>query len=406
MLITFFIILFIAVRSIHFAESFNFSSDQGSFALKAYQIFKDREITLLGPATSLNFEGHQIFQGSIIYYFLLIFLLIGQFDPAAASYIFMIFCSLMIIPLLYGTELLFGRKPAWFMVIIYTAFPYFIDYTKFLWNPNFQLALSPLLILAMGVYRKSNSKVFLFIAGVLSTLILQFHYQFLIVVFAVSVFYFMSLSKKIDLSILFFGFIVGIFPILLFEIRNNFYNSNTLILYFTNLKATASTQNDFENYSHYFLSITLFAFLVLSFFLRNRLTKLRLTGLLLILLLVSLFIYLPAPKSGFRMSENWNYRDEQKTFEIIKSENLRDFRVTNLIYDTQAYVQRYLITKENLDVDFENFSQNKYLFVLADKSKDLNSDPAPEITGIKPFEITKNWQIHGSNYLYLLRRKN
>ncbi len=258
LLLLLFIIIFIGIRSIHFADSLNFSSDQAAFSIRAYQIFKNHELVLLGPPTSINFQGRQIFQGSIIYYFLLLFLLAGKFDPILSSYIFMLFCSLMLIPLFIGTKLLINKTSAWFMLIIYTLLPYYIDYTKFLWNPNFKLSLSPLLILLMGCHKIKQRSILLFFIGALSGLLTQFHFQFFLVITGLIIYYLFSLKQKQKILFLILGYFIGLSPILLFEIRNNFYNSKTLILYLTNIHSAVNTLNDFQNYGHYLLSISFF----------------------------------------------------------------------------------------------------------------------------------------------------
>src|SRR3989344_4502704 len=92
----------IFIRSINFAEHLNFSYDQGWGSTTVLEIWRNKEITLVGPGSSLIAENKEILQGSVIYYFQLIFLLVGGFDPVVSSYAFMLFCSLMIVPLYFG----------------------------------------------------------------------------------------------------------------------------------------------------------------------------------------------------------------------------------------------------------------------------------------------------------------
>lgn len=393
---------FIAVRSLNYATSFDFSSDQGAFAVKAYTLFQNREFTLIGPTTSINYDDRQIFQGSVIYYFLLVFLLLGQLDPINSSYIFMLFCALMIVPLFIGVKLLINKHAAWFVIIIYCFLPLFIDHTKFLWNPNFQLSLSPLLILMMGLYKKKPDNFRLFFIGVLAGLLLMFHYQFIIVMIGLTIFYAITQKKK-RLFFIIGGYLLGFFPILFFELRNNFYNFNTLIFYWQNLDAVLANQKGAGAHAHYYLSIVLCVFIVIAYYLRTWLTKMKLIIIGLVIFGFSLAMYFPEPSRGFGMSEGWNYKKEEEIFELIKAQGLQSFNVTNLIYDSKANVQRYLILKEG--IDYEEYSyQNQYLFVISPVGKDIAADPAFEITSMKPFSLVNSWRINDLYSLFLVKR--
>ena len=108
--LAFFIILFIAIRSIHFTEALNFSSDQGNGMAHVLEMWSNKEITLVGPGSSLSVNGKELLQGAINYYITIFFGLLGGFDPVVTSYIFMLFASLAIIPLYIGTKKLADKN--------------------------------------------------------------------------------------------------------------------------------------------------------------------------------------------------------------------------------------------------------------------------------------------------------
>ncbi|MEK9169930.1 MAG: hypothetical protein AAB788_04260, partial [Patescibacteria group bacterium] len=82
------IILFIAIRSLHFVPALNFSFDQGNGFTRILEMWKNKEITLVGPGSSISADNKLLLQGSILYYFTLIFAVPGKFDPIVSSYIF------------------------------------------------------------------------------------------------------------------------------------------------------------------------------------------------------------------------------------------------------------------------------------------------------------------------------
>ncbi len=402
--VLFLVIIFIAIRSINFVQVLNFSHDQAWFSNEALEILKNKKLTLIGPHISWMYEGRKIFQGSVSYYFQLFFLVLGKLDPIKSSYLFMLFNSLMIIPLYFGTKLLINKKAAYLMVVIFALLPYFIDYSRFFWNPNFQFSLVPLLIFLMGLFKKTNRKIYLFLIGLFSGILVQFHYQFIIIILALTAYYFVLLKTSLKIFPLYtLSLILGFSPIIVFELRNNFYNLNTLVLYLGNQNQviTGSSIKFTEN-SHYWLSITLFTLLIFLGILRNKITYFSISIIFLTFLTSSLVLYVPKPAQGFRMSKNWNYLNEYKAYQFIRNENLTNYNVVNLVYNTKAEVQRYLHRKDNLNLDFDNYKDNKYLFVIGKNDQSFWEDQAYEVKYFRPAKLLKTWQINEYYNLYLL----
>src|SRR6267154_2545671 len=101
-----FILIFIFVRSVYFTEHLNFSDDQGIQATEILQDFREHKIPLIGNrASSPNYQGHFIYQGPAYYYMYFPFLFLTNFEPISSSYLFMLFCAFMVIPLYFGMKL-------------------------------------------------------------------------------------------------------------------------------------------------------------------------------------------------------------------------------------------------------------------------------------------------------------
>src|SRR3989344_8412210 len=175
-IILFFIALFIFIRSINFSQHLNFSFDQAWGATRVLEIWENKEFTLVGPGSSIVINGKQILQGSINYYFYLIFLLLGNFDPIISSYLFMLFAAVMAIPLFYGMGFLVNQKTAVFVLVIYSLLPLYIDFTRFFFGPNYQFTLVPLLVYFMGLYRKRKKAIYLLLVFFMIGILSQFHY--------------------------------------------------------------------------------------------------------------------------------------------------------------------------------------------------------------------------------------
>lgn len=405
-LVTIIILAGLIIRSVNYKLHLNFSADQGIFSSNALEIFRERKITLLGPTASFVVEGRQLFQGSVIFYTDLVFLLIGGFDPIKSSFAFTFFSMLMVFPLYFGTKWLTNKNTAFFVSILYALLPTIINYTRFLWNINFQLSLTPLLIFSLGLYEKSKNKrlLFLTLTGIVAGALTMFHYQYVLV--DIILFLYFGFSKKAaskSLLILFSGMVFGFFPMLVFELRNNFYNTKTILFFLANW--TAFLKNNIQGTSfpfYYFISI-IFVFFVLALrVLKIKVRKISLIVLVILLFAVDLYLYFPAPKHAFGMVNNWSYLDEAKAHELIIGSGVDNFNVVNLGYNTLAEVQKYLLKKDGVLINFDDYSRNKYLFVITDK--DFSNDPAYEIRTFKPSRKVSVWKINDYYSLHLLER--
>ncbi len=404
-LLTLFICLFIIVRSIYFPLFAAFSSDQANFSLHALDIMASHKFTLVGPAISFALDGRTIFQGSIVYYFTLLFLLLGHLDPMVSSYLFMIFCGFMVIPLYYGAKMLINSRAAWLITTIYVFFPFYIAHTRYLWNANYQFALLPIVIFLMGLYKVKSNVIILVLLGGLLGLLLQFHYQLVTVLIGLVIYYikFASLGLK-RLGLFFGGFLLGLSPMLAFEVHSHFYNSQTIVFFLTHAKSFVGQKSNSYFGTHYLLSVSLFAFLLIIYFLRQHVTYRRIALVGGVLGLWSLALVVQKPNHAEGMIAGWNYPSEAKVHQIIVAQHLKDFNVVNLPSDTLAQVQKYLLRKDKVKINENNYKTEHYLFVI---SKDANymQNPAYEVNSFTPSSLVNQWPINNAFTLYLLERK-
>lgn len=399
------IALYIIIRTINFPYHLNFSYDQAWFSSEALNIYKTGKQTLIGPHISFMFDGRKIFQGSVTYYFQLIFLVLGNFDPVKSSYYLLLFSSLMIIPLYFGVEFLINRRSAIIIVIIFTLLPYYINYTRFFWNPNFLFILSPLLIFLMGTYNKYKSTFYFFLISLLSGILTLFHFQFFLIISGILIYYFFI--KKIGwklIPLFTAGFLLGFSELIVFDLRNNLYNLRTFLFFLQNLHSVVNTdQTNIFAAPHYFLTISLFLIIVLLAFINKVFRPKIILTASIILLIWSISIYSQKPSHGYGMTENWNYLDEDKAHKIIVNQNLENYNIVNLIYNTDAMVQKYLLKKDGIEIDFDNYKSNHYLFVLCEGDKYVREE-AYEVKYFKPIRLLKTWIINSKYNLYLLEK--
>lgn len=411
-LLLLFIFIFIVLRSIHYIYYVNWSGDQGSYAIEALRLFKTKLITLIGPEVSANYQGRFIFQGPIIYYLFLLFLLIGKWDPVISSYLFMLFCSVMIIPLYVGVKKLIHEKAAWIMVIIYTLVPYYVNYSRFLWNSTLLFSLLPLLLFFMGIFkeRKEKSVGIFFLISFWLGILLQFHYQFILVITGIFIYYFIVKKLKFSYLVPFLGGIaLGFSPLIIFEVRHQFYHTRTIMLFIMNWSKVDKPGG--ITMPHYYLSLSFMFLVAVLGILANRIKRFS-NGLIVFFAFVigiySFYLYSPIPEHAFwAPTTPWNYLAEKKIYDIIRSTRLKtDFNVANLAYyDTRSIVVKYFMKRDGYEINYDDYYGNKYLFVVSEGKKYL-SNPSYEVATFKPNKILAQWNINGRYNMVLLERLN
>lgn len=408
-LLTLFVLIFIGIRSINYVYHVNWSGDQASFAIEALRVFRTKDLTLIGPQISANYQGRFVFQGPAITYMMMFFLFIGKWDPIISSYLFMLFCSLMIFPLYFGVKKLINEKSAWLIVIIYTLTPYYINYSRFLWNSTFLFSLLPILLLLMGLFKEKKSGVIFFSLSVWLGILLQFHYQFILVIFSLFIYYFVFKKiKKFNLLFFLFGISLGFSPLIIFELKHRFYNLQTILLFAQNWNQVDKPGG--LTMPHYYISISFMLIVLLCGIFAKKVKKVSSKYLLILTLVIGIYaliLNITQPVHAFwAPTTPWNYLDEKKIYDIIKTTNIKKaFNVANLAYyDTPAIVIKYFMKRDHYRINYEDYYHNDYLFVISEGNNYLGN-PAYEVGTFKPHKIINKWKINERFDMLLLKRE-
>lgn len=423
-LLLFLITIFIFIRTLNFQYYLNFSLDQGQHAIDVLKLWQTKHLLFLigNPLTSIRLGTHFMFQGPAYYYMLLPIMVLTKFDPIKSSYLFMLFCSLMLVPLYYGVKKLINKDAAIVASITYALFPYFINYTRFHWNPNYQLSLIPLAILFMGLYKESKQDRYFWLISIMMGVLFQFHYQFIWVILGFFVYYFIYKKEKIKKFMIFLiGAVVGVSPLILNEFFHDFYNVRTLLLFLTH-RNEVSIAGGVLSSPHYWVGISLFLLVIILGLLNTLVNKLKILKIFkknknLKIAFISLFgvflflwsfaTYSPKPTKSFWMDEvpNWNYLGEYNAYRIIKSENLQNYNVADFVYyDTLSTVIKFLLMRDGVPIENQDYYTNKYLFVLNRASGDFSWITSYEFTTFSPRKLLKTWKLNNNYNLYLFER--
>lgn len=397
-------LLFIGIRLFHLSERVDFGPDQGRDFLVTYQIYLDKQIKLIGPPSEYTLYGRQFFFGPAPYYFILPALLMGQWNPLSVSY-FIIFLNfaVLIIAVILLNKYLKEKLIVYAFTFLCCVTPLFVEYSQSYWNPYFMLPISLLLVplLTMSKYKPSNSLIFFIIIGFIFGLGMQFHYSFIFAVILGVIW--LMVNKKITIKSslsLSVGFVLGFLPLIIFELRNNFYNTNTFLLL---LQSSTHVHTDFSLHAFYFISVLPFFFFILSWVVveRFRVDHNLLYAGLIVYALISILII------SFQHTPSLSYSTLKQISQVIHQDHLTEFNIVDqLTGDNRAMALRYLLTVDNSEpLSVTEYPKVKLLYVYSrEPIALLLKNPVWEISSAKIKTVTQIWRINKDIYLYKLTK--
>jgi len=213
-----------------------FLFDQGREMLAAKNIVVNHKLILIGTEVGAGQAGVSgIFHGPIYYYMLTIPFVLFNGDPASIVFLMLLFGLLTILFGYYFGKKLFGKLGGILLALLISISPVFIAQSRFLWSPN-----PPTLFIFISLYftylfTVSKKKLHLFLATFFAAFIYNFELGIAVPLSLTLLVYslFIFRKKLKDIMFLFFGFIVGYLPMLLFEVRHGFLGTKSIISYLT-----------------------------------------------------------------------------------------------------------------------------------------------------------------------------
>lgn len=228
-------------------QTVGYTYDQGRDFLKASEIVLNKDPTFIGPTTGIM----GIYHGAWWYYILAIGFFLFQGLPSGFYYLIFIIQFFTFIIFLLFSRKYFDTLTQLILALIIATSPYLIFNTVFIANnvmampPFLFLMISTVLLLEKKLKITVNKKNYLlplfFLSGLFLGLTSEFEFAFgllLIPTYIITLLVFNRWTKsfsKLKHYILFFvGLGTAFAPRFLFEIKNNFSQSKTLISYVIN----------------------------------------------------------------------------------------------------------------------------------------------------------------------------
>ncbi len=379
------------------------SSDQGAHILAIYDIVVNRHLTLLGPPSSFTvLSGREFFFGPLPFYLTVPFIWIFGFNQMAISLSEIILQYFGLAVLVFVLIKKYpGRIFPYFFAVLVTFSPTFIHYSQFLWNCNPLLPIT-FLIIANFVMIRSRATWYWFLSlGVLSGFAMQTHYGFVLAIPVMLLAVKKQISRK-NILFAFGGFLVGFAPLIIFDLKHNFYNLTTMYFYVLTFFHTGQAKMGIKTIPlHYFFSILPYLFLAAAVLLE----KFKKVGLVLLVVFIGygLAATFPRPSHGFLMPEGLNYLSYAQMRDIILSQNPKDYNLIDFeTGDTRALYLRALLTiSGKAPLGFADYPIAKTTFIYTRLPiGQVLGNGLWEIEASLPGKVTGKWPVGGGIYIY------
>jgi hypothetical protein len=397
-------ILFLGVRFFNLPNSINFGTDAARDFLVALNIYTTKHPVLIGPPSEYAFNGRQFFFGPAPYYIILPALIVGNWNPLAVSYFLIILNFVVLLASIRIIITHIKEKPISYCFALFCAItPAFIQESQSYWNPYFMLPTSILLVSLMikNTIQKNNTFLSFILIGFLFGLGMQFHYSFIFAVMISVIWLFVK--KKINIKSITFllgGFVIGFFPLIFFELRNNFYNLNTILLVLTHPSKQGS---EFTLNTFYLISLFPFFFYFLSVILvkTNTISRFIIYLFFIGYILWSLSVILTPTMSLL------SYPDLKLISKKIEKDNPKNFNIVDqLTEDNRAIPLRYLLTIDGYKPQgVTDYSNIQTLYIYSERPLNvLLKTPVYEIKSFLPFKEIKIESTVDNIFLYELHK--
>jgi hypothetical protein len=395
-------LLFLGLRLYNLQSAMNFGSDAARDFLVVWNMYQTHHPVLIGPPSEYTVIGRQFFFGPAPYYIILPALIFGNWDPLPVSYFLIVLnLAILLISLAILNKNSKEKSALYFFALFCTVTPSLVTYSQSYWNPNFMLPVSILLVALIvksrGKKGKHVTSLFLLI-GFLFGVGMQFHYSFIfaIIVSCIWLFWRKTISLQ-TIFVLLCGFVIGFFPLILFELRNHFYNLNTMILLLTHPSADNS---GFIFNTFYLVSLLPFMLYWISLFLKR--INHTFAYIFFAAYTIWSFIVIFTPHT-----QTFPYRDAEQIAKTIENDNPTNFNVADqLTKDNRAEPIRYLLTVHNLPPEgVTDYSGIKTLYIYSNVPLPLlTKDPVYEIKSFLPYSEVKTQSIGDNIKLYELKK--
>ncbi|MCA9369558.1 MAG: hypothetical protein H6774_03380 [Pseudomonadales bacterium] len=343
-----FLVLSVAVLTVYFfnfENRINFGPEQGlSLITSADYIHKDFSLLGLENLQRVTSHGHVLYSGSLYNYSLVPFLVLFNYSPVALT----ILSALSIIAGSVMTALVakkvISNTAGMFTFIVSVFSAVYIWHATFIWILNYLPFIGAVSLLCFYYFKeqKNQSLQALFL-GILSGVgfNLQYMYVFTALLVVLSIL-FLSKEKCKHTCVFITAFVIGNAPMILFDIRNDWYHSRLLMQYA--LDTLHNTGQSKIAYYH-FLQFFPLLFIGVGILLERAYKKLPVLAVLLAGAYIWANMLTPLVNYNRPVGMSVTVAELDFAAQLIAAENPEQFNIaSHLPFDSsRAYPLRYIL---------------------------------------------------------------
>ena len=393
--VIFFVILALAilVRFYNFSNRVTFGPEQAISLITSGEMIKGK-FSLLGQENvqRITSDGHKIFSGSLFTYSLIPPQIIFKFEilPITAWFTFLNITTGLV--LFFLVKKIHSKKTAVFALILFLFNYLMIYHSLFIWILNYLPLVGILTYYFLYEFKSRQSYKYAVILGLLTGI--GFSLEYLYLIFAAITFILICkyAVKRLKTGIIFIiSALIPNLPLLLFDIRHDFYHFRTLAGYTMDVFRGKA----FSGFAYYdLLPIVPLVFIVLAVFLEKlyRRHKALTVGLLigyLVLNFESGWVSLNKPTG---MPADLTVPNIMKAAAAIANDGPKNYNVAVINdFDTRGHVLRYPLEfiYNSHPNDQENYPGSSMLYVLSPTGYNFSGDVPWEISSFRENQIVK-----------------
>lgn len=397
-------VLAIFVRFYNFPNRVTFWSEQARSLIVSGNYIKEKP-TLLGQEYfRVDSRGHKMFSGAIFNYSLVPMLLIANYDPVVITSFFVILNLLTGVVLYVFVKRMVNQKVALASFVLFSFNDYMIYHSLFIWNYNYLPLIGVFTIYISYLNIKSKSAKYLLYLGLISGLGISLQVLYIPIMFFVLGIN--AYKKRLDfkgLVLFVLGLTIGNLPMVLFDLRHDFYHLRTISQY---LVDTFVGRSDAGLAYYYFLPFWPLLAIIGGWLL----SKLNNTSSLLFVL-AYLYVNLSSPliswNSPTGMPNGLTVYDIEMASSAISADANSEFNVSEVLdFDKRAYVIRYFVQFRNNKkiLGDEVYNNLKLLYVLSQKDYNIEDSDIWEIKVGSPYKVSKLTDVGHGYMIYKLTK--
>lgn len=397
------------VRFYNFSNRVSFSSEQARSLIVSSEYLN--KPSLLGQDYFIGHDsnGHVLFAGALFNYLLVPAVLVTR-DVVPITVLFALLNLVTGFAVYWVTKKIFNEGTGIFSATLFLFSGYMIYHSLFIWIYNPLPLVGVLTLYLLYLYKKKQKTGYVLALGFLSGVGISLQYLYALVAAIVACVVIWLGRKKVGavLAYVFAGVFANM-PMIVFDLRHNFYNFRTIIQMFLDAVAGRSNaETSYFVYYHFFPFWPLFAiaggWFLMKMYKANKFLALSLVLLYIFLSINSSKVNFNGPTStpgGLYVSQI----DEASR--KIALDATDDFNVVEVLdFDARAYMLRYFVEYKygKKPMDVESYPSAKSLYVLAPKTYNFSKSGVWEINSGGPADIRLFDNVNDTYAIFKLTR--